>query len=315
MRKVAVVENPASGQTSPRRREIVPATLRALHHAGIETEHLTTDGPGSGAAQVREAIARGCDAVLVCGGDGTVHEVLQALVGTDVALGVIPMGTANALASDLGIGPNPAKAMRSLLRAQPVRVPVGRISFNDADGAPQSRYFTVAAGIGADALLMARMDPVLKRRLGYLLYIIEAFRIWVTHPFPLFHASFANGHGKPRTLEASQLLAVRVRSFGGVLGQFAPGASLHGQNLCLMAFKTRSRLRYLRFLLAVVAGRHSFSNEIELIAADSVECTNRTGSRSRIYVEADGEVLGQLPVRIEIAAETLTLLIPPDAQP
>jgi diacylglycerol kinase family enzyme len=82
-----------------------------------------------------------------------------------------------------------------------------------------------------------------------------------------------------------------------------------------MAFKTRSRLRYLRFLLAVVAGRHSFSNEIELIAADSVECTNRTGSRSRIYVEADGEVLGQLPVRIEIAAETLTLLIPPDAQP
>src|SRR5258708_4696792 len=106
MRRVAVVENPASGQASPRRREIVSTTLQALQHAGIEAEHLTTDGPGSGATQVREAIARGCDAVLVCGGDGTVHEVLQALVGTEIALGVIPMGTANALASDLGLGPH-----------------------------------------------------------------------------------------------------------------------------------------------------------------------------------------------------------------
>ena len=54
---------------------------------------------------------------------------------------------------------------------------------------------------------------------------------------------------------------------------------------------------------------------IELIAADTVECLPRKGSRSRIYVEADGELLGQLPARIEVAAETLTLLIPPHAEP
>jgi YegS/Rv2252/BmrU family lipid kinase len=315
MQRVAVVENPASGQTSPRRKAIVRSTLDALQQAGIETEHLIIDGPGSGSALTREAIARGCDTVFVCGGDGTVHEVLQALVGTDVALGVVPMGTANALASNLGLSRSPEKAIRALLRAEAVRVPVGRISFTDCDGSSQWRYFTVAAGIGADALLMARMDPTLKRRLGYLLYIVEAVRIWVTHSFPLFNATFTNGHGKPRVLEASQILAVRVRSFGGVLGQLVPGATLHGNNLCLMAFKTRSRVRYLRFLLAVVAGRHSFSKEIELIAADTVECLPRNGSRSHVYVEADGELLGHLPVRIEIAAETLTLLIPPNAQP
>lgn len=315
LRRVAVIENPVSGQASPRRKTIVQNTLAALIRAGIETEHLTIDGPGRGSALTREAIARGCDAVIVCGGDGTVHEVLQALVGTGVALGVVPMGTANALAADLGLGPSPEKAIRALLNAEPVPVPVGRITFGDQDGSPQSRYFTVAAGIGADALLMSRMDPVRKRRLGYLLYIVEAIRIWVTHSFPLFNAAFANGNGKPRVLEASQLLAVRVRSFGGVLGQLAPGATLHGENLCLMAFKTRSRLRYLRFLLAVVAGRHSFRNDIELIAADTVECMPSNGSRSPIYVEADGELLGQLPVRIEIAAQTLTLLIPRHARP
>lgn len=315
MRRVALVENPASGQRSPRRQAIVRDTIAALRQAGIETDQYTIDGPGSGSQLARQAMERGCDAILVAGGDGTVHEILQCLVGTDVALGVVPLGTANALASDLGLVGSPSKAIHRLIRAEPVKVPVGRITFRAQDGSEQSRYFTVAAGVGADALLMARMDPVLKRRLGYLLYLIEAFRIWASHPFPLFQASFVNGGGTPRTERASQVLAVRVRSFGGALGRLAPGASLHSHNLALLAFKTRSRLRYLLFLLAVITSRQTFTREVELIAADSVECSSINGSSTPIYVEADGEVLGHLPVRIEIAAETLTLLVPPNAQP
>ncbi len=315
MRRVALVENPASGQTSPRRQAIVRDTIAALRQAGIEADRYTIDGPSSGSQLARQAMERGCDAILVAGGDGTVHEILQCLVGTDVALGVVPMGTANALASDLGLVGPPSKAIHRLLLAEPVKVPVGRITFRAEDGSDQSRYFTVAAGVGADALLMARMDPVLKRRLGYLLYLVEALRIWVSHPFPLFQASFVNGDGILRTEQASQLLAVRVRSFGGALGRLAPGASLHSHNLALLAFKTRSRLRYLMFLLAVVASRQTFTREVELISADSVECSPANGSSTPILVEADGEVLGHLPVRIEIAAETLTLLVPPNAQP
>ncbi len=316
MHRVALVDNPASGSLSSRREETVRAALEAFESAGIEVERFTIDGPGSGANLAREAVSRGCDSVIVCGGDGTVHEVLQSLVGTNVALGVIPFGTANALAADLGLTKSPAKAVQALLRAKPVQVPVGRIFFRGSDGDEQSRYFTVAAGVGADALLMMRMDPTLKRRFGYFLYMVEAFRIWVSHPFPMFQARFGtNGNGKPRVAETSQLLAVRVRSFGGVLGTFAPGATLHSENLCLVVFKTRSRFRYMRFLLAVVGKRHTFSKDVELLEADTAECVLRNGSRSRVYVEADGEVLGQLPVRIEVASEMLTLLIPPDARP
>ena len=316
IRRVALVYNPASGLHSSRRDETVRSAKEALESAGIEVEHLTIDGPGSGRVLAREAAARGCDSVIVCGGDGTVHEVLQALVGTEVALGVVPMGTANALASDLGLSRSPGKAIRSLLTARPVQVPVGRILYRTADGNECCRYFTVAAGVGADALLMARMDPTRKRKWGYLLYVVEAFRIWASHPFPLFQVSLnTNGNGRPHVTEASQILAVRVRSFGGVLGTLAPGATLHNDSLCLLAFKTRSRIRYMRFLLAVVGQRHKFSEDVELLKADTVECMPANGSSARVYVEADGEVLGQLPVRIEIASKTLTLLIPPDAQP
>jgi YegS/Rv2252/BmrU family lipid kinase len=312
-RQVAIIENPGSGQPSARRKAALAKALLALGRAGVDVLHLTIHGEGSGRVLARQAIAAGCDAILVCGGDGTVHEVLQALVGTPVALGVLPMGTANALASDLGLPRSPQKAIDLLLASRPVQVPVGRVVFNGADGAATSRYFTVAAGVGADALLMARMDPALKRRLGYALYMIEAFRIWVSHRFPLFQVEIERADGTRRTIEVSQLLAVRVRSFGGALGRFAPGASVQSNSLSIIAFKTRSRVKYVRFLMAVVAGRHTFSSHVELVTAMSAEC--RPLRDTDIYAETDGEVLGLLPIRIEISTEKLTLLVPLHARP
>ncbi len=316
MRRVALIYNPASGQHSGGRASQVRDVIAVLRKAEIEAEALETHAPGSGKSLALAAVKQGYDTVLACGGDGTVHEVLQALVGTPVALGVIPLGTANALAQNLGLGRNPVKAMRALLNAESLQVPVGRIFFQEPNGVQGWRFFTVAAGIGADALLMRSMDPVLKRRLGYALYLVEAFKIWATNPFPLFDASFSiNGNGEPRLEKVSQLLAIRIRSFGGALGVLAPGATLHKKDLSLVAFKTRNRFHYLRFLLATVVGRQTFSRTIELLDAVSVDCRPTNGSKSKVFVEADGEVLGSLPARIELARETLTLLVPSGARP
>ncbi|MGH9605481.1 MAG: diacylglycerol/lipid kinase family protein [Terracidiphilus sp.] len=316
MRRVALIYNPVSGQYSPRRAATVEKALEILRAAGVSAEAMVCNGPGRATEHTRKAVSEGYDTVIACGGDGTVHEILQALVGTEVALGVIPLGTANALAADLGLIGPPDKAIRKLLLALPSRIPVGRIHFAGAGGKTDSRYFLVAAGMGADALLMSRIDGGLKRRFGYIVYLIEAFRIWATDSFPLFEAAFTvNGTGAQRTEAVSQLLAVRIRSFGGVLRELAPGATLRNSDLHLLAFKTRNRLRYLRFLLAVIAGRHTFSREIEHVDAHTVECRARNGSLDAVYVEADGEVLGSLPVRIEAVENALTLLIPPHAQP
>lgn len=188
--------------------------------------------------------------------------------------------------------------------------------YRGPDGNPGSRYFVVAAGIGADALVMSRMDAALKRRLGYLLYLIECFRTWVTFSYPLFEAALpANGNGGGRVVNVSELLAVRVRSFGGVLGTLAPGASLTSGNLQLLAFKTRSRLHYLTFLLAAMAGRHTFNGAVELIETPSIECRSSNGFSEPLLVEADGELLGVLPAQLEIVPHSLNVLMPPEAQP
>ncbi len=316
MQRVALIYNPASGQLSSRREAAVQEAVTVLRNAGVQAQAYVTTEAGSATLYARQAVSDGCDTILACGGDGTVHEVLQGIVGTDVALGVIPLGTANALASDLGLITSPAKAARILLLAEPTRVSVGRIHYLDGDGNPGSRYFTVAAGVGADALLMSRLEPRLKRRLGYVLYMIEALRILVTHGFPLFETVVpANVNGAVRVVDVSQLLAVRVSSFGGALRNLAPGASLRNGKLSLLAFKTQSRMRYMLFLAAVLAGRHKFAKEVELLETASVECRAPRGSDDSFFVEADGEVLGSLPARFEVVPHSLTLLVPANARP
>ena len=316
MQKIALIYNPASGQHSLRRKAAIQDAVEVLRDAGMTAEAFTTSGAGSATEQARHAIDAGFDTVIACGGDGTVHEVLQSLVGTSVALGVVPLGTANALAADLCLIGSPAKAMGILLKAKPSRISVGRIHYQDAGGEPASRYFIVAAGVGADALLMSRLDAELKRRLGYVLYMIEAARIIFTHGFPLFEAVIpSNGKGHARVVDVSQLLAVRVRSFGGALQNLAPGASLRNGTLSLLAFKTQSRFRYVLFMLAVLARQHTFYREVELVETPSIECRPRSNSRDELFVEADGEVLGKLPVKLEVVHHSLTLLVPPGVQP
>lgn len=316
MRRVALIYNPISGRYSARRAVALEQAMAVLRQAGVAVEAFEAGATGSGSAHAREAIRQGCDCVIACGGDGTVHEILQALVGSETALGVIPLGTANALASNLGLIGSPAAVVEKLLQAAPVRIPVGRIHFRTPDGDSASRYFLVAAGIGPDALLMSRLDSRLKQRFGYALYLVEAARIWATHTFPLFETELIpNGIPTQRVFTASQLLAVRVRSFGGALRQLAPGATLHSGWLHLIAFETRSRLAYFKFLIGVLAGRHRFTQEIELFESGHVECRAHNGSQETLFVEADGEVLGSLPARLDVVPHALNLLVPPGVEP
>lgn len=323
MRRAALIFNPFSGRYSPRRAARLRQAAETLRASGVAVEMFEAASSRVGREHARQASSQGCDAVIACGGDGTVHEVLQGLAGTATALGVIPLGTANALAANLGLSGSPVAVVHKLLQAEPAAVPVGRIHYTALDGNPASCYFLVAAGIGPDALLMSRLDPRRKQRYGYALYLAEATRIWATHKFPLFEVEVTPEDNSDnsitaserRLFRASQLLAVRVRSFGGALGELAPGATLRNPFLHLIAFETRSRLAYFKFLIAVLAGRHHFSGAVTLHEISQLDCRSVAGSRETIFVEADGELLGALPARMEMAAETVNLLIPSGARP
>src|SRR5438046_10436198 len=103
------------------------------------------------------------------------------VVGTVAALGVIPLGTANALAHDLRLPFSPAASAHAVLVGQRRRVAVGRVDYQKFDGGSDSRYFTVAAGVGVDAHLFYKLNMLLKGHLGMAAYYFQATRLCVTH--------------------------------------------------------------------------------------------------------------------------------------
>jgi len=314
MHKVILLYNPLSGRRRGRPLPDVEAALAVLRSAGVEASAAPTRAASDATDQTRQAIAEGCDTVFACGGDGTIQDVLQGLVGSNAALGIIPLGTANCLAHDLRLPFSPSEAAQAALTGKPRRIAVGRIEYQDFAGNRAMRYFTVTVGIGVDAHLFYNLDPLAKRRFGMAAYVAKATGLWLTHKMENFAVEVGNEGQNPRT-EVSQLLAVRIRDFGGVLRELAPGASLERNDLRLVLFQTHSRLAYLRYILRGLFGTNWKVPGIELVHSTGAVCRNgasspRSGKKARIFVEADGELLGTLPADVSMVRDAVTLLAP-----
>src|SRR5436853_1670248 len=143
MRKAALLYNPESGGSKRRQQELQSA-VKILRSGGVEADLLPTDSKEHAAEEARRAIDAGCDTIFACGGDGTVHNLVQLLANTPVALGIFPIGTANALAHDLRWPFRIPVAAQAALSATPRRVALGRVSCQAFNGASTTAYFVVA---------------------------------------------------------------------------------------------------------------------------------------------------------------------------
>src|SRR5579864_3712042 len=186
LRTAALIYNPASGRQDERRRAQVEAAAAELQRGGVRATIVASKGPRKAGEQARQLVADGCGAIFACGGDGTIHDVLQGLAGSQVALGVIPMGTANALAHDLGLPLDPAKAARALMNGRQKRIALGQVHAQGLDGRSLTRYFTVAVGVGVDAHLFYKLHAGLKQRMGMAAYYSTAWHLWFTHRMERF---------------------------------------------------------------------------------------------------------------------------------
>src|SRR5215471_10365960 len=312
MRKAALFYNPISGRRRKHRPKDIEKVAAILRSGGLELEVSPTKAASDAAAQVRMAIREGFDSIIACGGDGTIHDVLQGIAGKDAVLGVIPLGTANALAHDLRLPLSAEGAARALLTSTPRRVAVGRIDYRDFNNLPSFRYFTVAAGVGVDAHLFYKLNRLMKDRMGMLAYYSKATHLWLTHRMRYFEAEFSTPGGpfvkEPRL---SEMLAVRITQFGGVLRELAPGASLARNDLRLVLCRTGNRALYLAYVFRGILGLSRGVPGIHLAYADQVHCRNVAGEKpENIYVEADGELLGRLPMTLSVVPEALSVLVP-----
>jgi diacylglycerol kinase family enzyme len=320
MRKAALLFNPNSGGRRRRQSAEVETALSILRTAGVDAVLTSTQSSAEATERARAAVADGCDTILACGGDGTIHDVLPAMVGSPVALGILPTGTANALAHDLGVPLNPIAAARAALIAKPRQIALGRMQYRDFSGGQSSRFFIVAAGIGVDAHLFYELEAGLKRHMGMTAYYAKATHLWLTHRMHRFQVEWVpTGGGEVQQATVSELLAVRIRNFGGVLQELAPGASLERDDMRLVLFRTTSRLLYLLYVIRGLLRRRFRVRDIELVHSEKVVCeclppsqggNLEAGAGARIYVEADGELVGTIPAEITVVPNAVTVLAP-----
>jgi YegS/Rv2252/BmrU family lipid kinase len=167
--RALLIANPAAARTDPLAMNAVMNTFRA---AGWRAEVLATGGPGDARRLAEYGVREGVDVVAVFGGDGTTMQAAAALVGTDVALGVIPGGTGNLLAGNLRLPASPARAAEVLVRGAPKRFDLGRMERPDG-----THYFAVACGAGMDARIMAGTASVHKQKWGMAAYVATTFRL------------------------------------------------------------------------------------------------------------------------------------------
>jgi diacylglycerol kinase family enzyme len=239
--------------------------------------------------------------ILVAGGDGTINEVINGVAPSRIPVGIVPAGTANVLACELGLGTKYQKAVSMVSQCVPERVALGRLT--NAEG--EQRYFLLMAGVGLDAEIVYNLSAPLKAWAGKAAYWIGG----------LYH--FFRGVRQFDTTVRGQItrcgfaLASRVRNYGGDL-EIARGANLLEDDFEIVLFRGRNPLRYGIYFAGVLGGFLPRIRGIQVERAKWAEFTAPAPEDSRIYVQVDGEFAGHLPASIEIVPDALSLLVPAD---
>ncbi len=290
---VLVIYNPAAGSRRRRRFERV---IGALAAAGMRVTVVHTARSGHAEALAREAARSGETLVVAAGGDGTIAEVANGLAGCAVTLGVIPIGTANVFAHELGLPFAPAAIAASLVAGRTRAVLPGRARF--ADG--RTRLFVQMLGVGLDAAVVAALDSGLKRRIGKGAYVFETARQILTWRYPRL-ALRLDGE----TAEAAQVIATKGRFYGGRF-RLAPGARPDRPGFTACLFPRGGALHALRAGLALPLGLLPAIGGVIHRHVDELAVAGPAG----LPVQADGDLAGATPVTVTDADAPIEVVVP-----
>lgn len=270
-----------------------------LREGGCDPSLVPTEGPATAGSIAARAIAGGAELILAAGGDGTISEAAQGVAFTSVPMGILPAGTANVLASEIGLPCSMVNAAASLRNCIPTRISMGRL--HCANGVERVRLFMLMAGVGLDAQIVYNLSLPLKSRLGKAAYWVAGFSL-LGRELNEFEIVIDG-----RQFTCSFALISKVRNYGGDL-EIARNTNLLDDRFEIVLFEGRSSLRYLNYLTRVALRRLNGVKGVTAIRSGGA-CLSSTGDR-RIYIQVDGEYIGHLPARVEILPDALTLLVP-----
>jgi YegS/Rv2252/BmrU family lipid kinase len=296
--RVFVVLNPMAGSAN------AADVRQALEkHLGelIQTDIYETTGHEDVVAIVRAELTNSPSVVVAAGGDGTISDVAEALIGADVRLGIIPVGTANIFARELGI-PLDLEDACALLDSQPNTTSIDAMKVGD-------QYFVLQIGIGIDSLMIRDTDRQSKRRFGRAAYLWTAFTRLIGYQ-PVRFTIVADGKRvRPR---ASQVLIAN----GGVLGappfRWGPNIRPDDGKIDVCIVGARTALDYMGLIWHTIVGQQRRDRNVRYLTA---ERSIAISADQPLPIQADGEIIGDTPIQIEVVPNALKVIVPAPMPP
>ena len=287
-RRIVVIYNPTAGLRRYKRLESV---IEILKEYGCSVELRVTSAPGHASLLAQSPMALEADAIAVAGGDGTIAETVNGLVGNDTPLGIIPLGTANVLATEINLSNDLKKAAHALLfgPAQPVYMSTA----ND-------HCFVMMAGAGLDAHVVDNIDLSLKRRIGKGAYVIGAIQEVLRN---VQHRYTVVIEGEPHT--CSSVIIANGRHYGGAFIS-APQANISDPLLYACLFKNNGAINVARYGFGIMRGRLAHYPDVKIIPARELSITGQSNEP----LQCDGDIATRLPATIRVGKTPFNLIFP-----
>lgn len=288
--RVLLIVNPGSRRAA----RLQHKAIKAFERARVECDVMATEAPGH-ATTLAKTHAHKYSAVFTLGGDGTVMEVLSALAHQGTPVGVLAGGTANVVARTLGIPLNPLRAVPRLLSGDQARLDLGRLG----DG----RRFAIGVGVGLDATMIAEAPARLKKRFGFMAYVIGGYKAVLRNQKFMLRLT-VDGHQYERFASA-----VLIANFGAVLSNliaFGDGILHDDGLLTACVFSPANLWDALRILWRMI--RKDFRDDHCLFYKSGRDF--RVETFPSMPAQADGELLHGTPLAVSVDPLAGTVLIP-----
>jgi diacylglycerol kinase (ATP) len=298
-----IIVNPAAGAKSTHRKW--PEIKKLLQNSGLVFDFDFTDGKGHAIEIARQAAGDGYRFLVAVGGDGTIHEVANGILETDnnaeTALGVICTGTGSDLSRSVGIPRDLAGACEVLRTANKRRIDVGRVTY-ERDGRTLSRYFVNSAGIGFDAAVVDATERLPKYGGGTLPYLLGLARSFLRYRNKT--VTITMDDQQSRRERVLSVVVANGQYFGGGM-RVAPEAKTDDGLFDVVTIGDFGKLEIVRVFPRVYKGSHLTYPKIGLTRGKTVTIS----SAEPFLLHADGELLGNGPVRFELLPAALTLVV------
>jgi diacylglycerol kinase (ATP) len=286
---VNIIYNPAARKASDAG---IDRAVTFLEKEGYAVEVLRTERKDHARHLAGLARERRPRLVIAAGGDGTINEVINGMVWTDIPVALLPMGTTNVLAKELNLPEDLPGALRVAVQGSPKRVSLGKIE----TGGGQSRHFCLMAGVGLDGKAVHDVSQSMKKVSGGAAYVLSGIKNIATFsPQKIFFEV----DGKERA--GYTAIVGKASKYGGNF-KVTPDANLMDPFLYICIFPGRTRLDLLRYSLGVLTGRHLAYKDVVYLKASRIEI------RGTAHIQVDGDYLGRGPATISVAESAVKLI-------